>query len=360
MKKVLLIGDSSINMSPYIRTYIEVFENNKVPYDFVYWNKLMDDTSQLPDNFIPYNSAHDIRSVGWKKVLKILGFARFAKRQMRHSKYSSVVVFTIAHAVFLYPYLCRNYKGRYVFDIRDHSPMCNLPLANLILERLIEGSAFTVLSSKGFLQWLPKGNEEKFVISHNTTIQALGANYDYSKPEKKNELTVLTVGQISYLESQCHFVEQLGNTQGFSLQFSGAGPAVAGLKEFVSKHNYKNVIFTGRYDKKEEPEIVKTADFINIWLKSDINTDSCMANRFYLSALLRKPMIVHKGSYMAELCEQYGLGVILEEKDDFRSAILDWYNGFDYDCFSEGCKLFLGSVKEDLSKFEDNLLVLCQ
>lgn len=173
MRKVLLLGDSPISMSPYIMSYIEVFERRNIPYELVYWNKTMEDVSKLPDNYIPYNHAHDNMMARWKKLFKIYGFARFAKKRLKQNDYSYVVVFTIAHAVFFYPLLEKEYKGRYVFDIRDHSPMCKVGVIRRILKKLIDNSAFTVLSSRGFLRWLPYVNEDKLVISHNTTIGSI-------------------------------------------------------------------------------------------------------------------------------------------------------------------------------------------
>lgn len=171
-------------------------------------------------------------------------------------------------------------------------------------------------------------------------------------------IRVLTIGQIAYIDSQIYFVSKLGNCDGIAVQFSGAGPAVPSLEAYVSESHFENIFFTGRYEKINEPEIVKSADMINIWLKSDVNADSCMANRFYLSALFHKPMIVHKGSYMAELCNQFGLGVVLKEGDDFAKCIKDWFEDYDYETFSNGCRLFLESVKQDIYIFENRLISL--
>ena len=83
-----------------------------------------------------------------------------------------------------------------------------------------------------------------------------------------------------------------------------------------------------------------------------------MANRFYLSALFRKPMIVQRGSYMAELCEKYGLGVVIDETDDFSARILAWYANYNYELFTSNCQRFLKIVEQELSIFDSKLLEL--
>lgn len=172
------------------------------------------------------------------------------------------------------------------------------------------------------------------------------------------QIKILTIGQIAYVDSQRYFIGRLGNVEGVALQFSGAGPAVPELQDYVQKNQLTNVTFTGRYQKQEEPSIVETADMINIWLKNDINADSCMANRFYLCAQLRKPMIVNAGTYMADLCEEYKLGVVVKEDDDFKSVIKRWYENYEFDTFSSQCQLYLESVKQDIICFENKLVSL--
>lgn len=358
MKKVLLIGDSPISMSPYLMSYIEIFDKNNIQYELLFWNKTMEDPSTLPTQYIPYNKRHDNSVNGFIKIVRIEGFSRFVKQYLKRNDYAYVVVFTIAHALFLYNYLSKHYKDRFVFDIRDYSPLCKLPFCKKIIRRLIDYSAFTVLSSKGFLRWLPCNNDTKIVITHNTLLRAIDSNPQSKKTSQNGILTILTIGQIAYYESQLFFINQMSEAEGVVLHFAGSGPAVPRLKAYVRENGIKNVVFSGRYDKIDEPAIVQTSDFINIWLKSDINADSCMANRFYLSSLFGKPMIVHKGTYMADLCTKYGLGVVLDESENFGATIKQWREKHDNESFTKGCKEFLQIVKHDLSVFENKLLAL--
>lgn len=170
-----------------------------------------------------------------------------------------------------------------------------------------------------------------------------------------DKIDILTIGQIAYYDSQEFFVNHLADKKGIRLAFIGAGPASEPLAEYVKEQGYNNVTFCGRYAKKEEIGIVEPYHMINIWLKHDINADSCMANRFYLSAQLRKPMIVSKGSHQGNLCEKYSLGVILDESDDFEKKIMEWWKTFDAEKYDKGCRAFLESVTSDMASFEEGL-----
>ena len=363
MKKVLLVGDSPIADSPYINNYIEILKRNSISFDYLFWNRHLDDTDNLPDNFLPYNHYTDIKYPFWKKIIKIRGFANFANRCMREYSYSFVVVFTIAHAVFMYATLKKYYKGRFVFDIRDYSPMCGMLPSRLIITKLIDNAALTVISSEGFLQWLPKCERFTYVVDHNTTKEKVEAAFSFKESvispyQNKQDLKILTIGQIAYYNSQVFFIDQLANKKGVTLSFIGSGPASAPLLQYVKENVIENVEFKGRYEKMQEISLVKPFDMINIWLKHDINADSCMANRFYLSVQQRKPMIVSKNSFQGLLCEKYGLGVVLDEGDVFVDKFKEWWDTFDAAQYEKGCIEFLHGVYEDLDKFEKAIVNL--
>lgn len=364
MKKVLLIGDSPLNDSPYIRSYIEVLEQNNIPYDLLFWNRHLDSTEQLPENYISYNLFTDNKYPFWKRLYNIRKFARFASKWICKNDYAYVVVFTIAHAIFMRHTLQKKYQTKYVFDIRDYSPLCKIGYFRKQLERVVGNSAYTVVSSAGFLRWLPNNGKCRYVLAHNTTKGMLDAYVNAKggiiKPTDSSAIKILTIGQISYYDSQECFVNHLANCDGFDLSFVGVGPASEPLKQYVEENKIKNISFAGRYEKKDEVSIVKLYHMINIWLKHSLNADSCMANRFYLSVLLRKPMIVTKASHQGELCERYGLGVVLDERDDFVEKIRTWWSNFQADKFEEGCQAFLKTVSMDVDAFEKELVLLYQ
>lgn len=362
MKKVLLIGDSPLSDSPYIKSYIELLERNSIPYDLLFWNRHLDSTEQLLENYIPYNRFTDNNYPFWRRLYNIRKFACFASRWMSKNSYACVVVFTIAHALFLGHSLQKKYHKKYVFDIRDYSPLCKVRYFYKKVEHIIENSAYTVVSSAGFLRWLPQNGMCRYIEAHNTTKSMLDTYLDAGRittiPSGGLELKILTIGQISYYDSQECFVNHLANCDGFALSFVGAGPASEHLKEYVQEKEIRNVSFSGRYEKKDEVSIVKPYHMINIWLKHSLNADSCMANRFYLSVQLRKPMIVAKGSHQGELCERFGLGVVLDENDNFAEKIRAWWNNYQADKYEEGCQAFLKTVIMDVNAFEKELVLL--
>lgn len=141
--------------------------------------------------------------------------------------------------------------------------------------------------------------------------------------------------------------------------FTGSGPASEALKEYAEKNEIINAEFTGRYNKTDEEEIVLKHQMMNAYLGRDVNSDSLMTNRFYLSALMRKPMIVNEGCHQAEVAEKYGLGIVLQAQDDFEERIESYWKDLDWGSYNNNCNLYLTDVLNDFKTFEQKLISLC-
>lgn len=143
----------------------------------------------------------------------------------------------------------------------------------------------------------------------------------------------------------------------FRLVFAGAGHAVKALVDYTEQHRLGNVIFTGKYLKADEEIIVKSHQMINSYLGNDINSDTLMSNRFYLSVQMRKPIIVKGGTYQADVVERYGLGVvILNPGNNYSDRIVEYWKTFDWKLYDTNCKRNLNDILKDLEQF-NNLLI---
>ena len=123
------------------------------------------------------------------------------------------------------------------------------------------------------------------------------------------------------------------------------------LKKYEVKKIYNNVKFTGYYPKKEEFSIVDGCDFMNIILPDDTLSRYLISNRFYLSLLRRKPMIVSSGGIQAEYVKEYDLGIIISSEDDIYSKIMIYARSFDPIQFQKNCDRFLEMVRSDMQIF---------
>lgn len=366
--KVLLIIGSMPNKAPYLNHYIELFKVNHIVFDVICWNRNSDKDIVLPENYILYNKPSDIRSPFWKKFFDLYYYALFIKKRCKSNNYNLIVVFTIAECIFLQSYLKKKYENRYIFDIRDYSPLMKIAYFRKITEKMIAHSSFTVISSKGFLNWLPQKDNCRYVITHNIDekslkeLNKLRQIENPSKPCQTNPqnrpIHILTIGQLRDFESNSSLIRILHNNPNYMIYFSGSGIAEKQLKEFSNKLKAENVVFTGYYRKEEEAEIVEKSDMINILFNHNINSNSLMSNRFYLSVIHRKPMIVRSDTFQAELVQLYKLGVVVNKEDDLICNIENFWRTYDFNIYNQECSRFLNMVIEDINNFDNKMLSL--
>ena len=140
--------------------------------------------------------------------------------------------------------------------------------------------------------------------------------------------------------------------------FSGSGPAVKELADVANKLYAKNTVFTGRYQKADEMNIVKDCSMINACTDRDVNSESLMSNRFYLSVTQRKPLMANTGTYQSEVSGKYGLGLSLSLNDIVHSKIKQYWESLDWKQYNHSCNVFLKAVKDDLEEFEKRITQL--
>lgn len=356
MGRILFILPALPNYEPYVYNYFKITEEQGLGYDVICWDR-KGENSSFPDNYYVYSRQTNDSFPPFRKVRDIFWFSVFVRKILRKKKYSFVFTFTIADSIFYARFLSRHYRKRFVFDIRDFSPIITNSIFRRELYILLRDSACNVISSKGYLKWLPKQFE--YLVCHNTNIDSVYESiYNHEGTPHHDSITILTIGAIRDVLVNQRVIDAFANKDRVSLQFVGEGNGASVLSQYCVKHRIKNVSFHGRYEKKDEDELTKACSLINIMLLHTVNSDSAMANRFYLSARLRKPMIVNSGCFQADQVEKYGLGLVVSESDDLYQAVWTYWNSLDWESYNERCSVFLQDVYEEMKEYKNRMVCL--
>ena len=315
--KVALILATNVEKSPYMQYYIDVYKEKNIDVEVILLNR----DKRVSNEEFPYkiHSCDIIARETASCVRKIYDYFR---------------------------YLLSYYKKKYIFDIRDYSPLVKYTVP--IIRRLLNNSALNCFSSPGFRSWLPACD---YVICHNARRKSLDEDIVNARDIDVENVKVLTIGQLRNFITNKMLMDHLGNKSRITIQFSGMGIAYDLLKKYEVKKMYNNVKFTGYYPKKEEFSIVDGCDFMNIILPDDTLSRYLISNRFYLSLLRRKPMIVSSGGIQAEYVKEYDLGIIVSSEDDIYSKIMIYARSFDPIQFQKNCDRFLEMVRLDMQIF---------
>jgi hypothetical protein len=330
-------------MAPYVEYYTGILEQSGIFYDIISWDRLGIEETGV--------HAFKLKSDPTKNMLgKIIDYRRyydFVKTKLMAGNYNKVVVFTILNTLLLFPLLKKKYRRNYIFDIRD----CSVTLKYLRprMRAAVQNAAMVVISSPGFKQWLPK--DHAYVIRHNTS--GFSPEKMLARIKGETKYRILTIGALRDFEANKALVEQLKGLSMFTLEFVGTGSASLLLRDLVANQEIKNVNFSGRYTKQDEPKYLEGISLINILTNNDINSMTLMSNRFYLSIIYGIPMIVSSGTEQARWVEKYDLGVVIDRKSGIKKQILQYLMTFNPETFDSSRKACLRIVQQDNREFED-------
>lgn len=359
MERLLFILPALPDYEPYVYNYIKLANDCSVGYDVICWNRKGVEVS-FPDNYYVYQHPTKDSYRPIKKMLEIAGFSSFVRRMIRGKKYRLVFTFTIADSVFLASYLKREYKGKYVFDIRDYSPIVKSRFFKKSLDSLLCHSAINVISSEGFKSWLPA--RYNYLICHNTDLGKIRQSIDYMDFGKKcnDGLSILTIGAIRDFSANKRLIDAFANNSTFQLNFIGEGNATFALKQYCENKGVRNVSFYGRYKKEDEDGLVKDCSMLNLIMPHNMISDYLMSNRLYLSVRFRKPVIVNDHCFQAEQVKKYDLGKVVPESCRLDEVVEAYWNSIDWTQYNANCMRFLKDISIEQARYEATIVQLIE
>lgn len=347
-KKIALILPNNVWFCPYVSIYTDVLKADGVSYDIISWNR-----DGKKEDAVQYNYVLKSRNTlmllwAYKK------FSSFIKKTIKKKKYDLLIIFTPQVGIFLYKFLRKEFKGKYIFDYRDLSIEQKLIFKFPFL-KVLQNSFANVISSPGFIRFLPK--EFNYFLSHNFNVyevrRTLNSNIEVML--KENPIDVLTIGGIRDYESNVQIIENLANVDGFIVRFIGKGPSAGALQKRSEELKATNLIFEGYYPKSKEKEYVKDATFLNIFYPRKPSHDAAISNRFYNSLIFRKPMITTKNTIQGDYTEKYNVGIAISDCGNLSCDLKNYIASMDVDRFCENCDTLLKDFLKDYEAWKNML-----
>lgn len=345
--KIAVITPNNIWVSPYVKIYTHILDELDVEYDIISWNRDGRIEEGIQYNYQPKSRNPFVLLWAYAK------FASFVKKTVRRGHYSRLIIFTPQSAIFLAGFLKKEYRNKYIFDYRDLSLEQKAIFKKPFLT-VLQNSAANVISSPGFKKYLPQGFN--YIISHNFDInvvkEAITGN---GTPLNTNGISVLTIGAIRK-DMNPEVIDALGNKDGVNLSFVGKGPASKELEDYVNLKGYKNIEFTGFYQKAEEPQIIAKCNFINIFYPQIPSHQTAVSNRFYNSLIYKRPMIVTKDSTQGDYAEKYNIGLAITDCHDLDIKLKSYLESLDYPSYCKRCNELLHELLKDYDEWKKNIV----
>lgn len=356
MNKIAIILSQNLHWSPYYSRYENLLVENGKNYDLIIWNRegIVEKTE---GNLISFNRRDKTNDGSISKVFKFFSYSRFVKKLLKKNRYDKV--FFIGTYAFMPAiisgFLKKNYKSKYWIDLRD------LTYEKIYLFYKKEGIAinnsfYSVISSKGFLPYLPK-YDYGYIHNIDPNMEEIYKVYN-KKESKKGVIRISYIGNLSYWNPCKEMIDLFSNNVKFEMRF--VGPGYERIKEYCEKNNVKNVWFHGRFERKKTVDFYNETDIVyNIYGNDEINLRTALSNKLYYAMKFRIPILVSPNTYMESICNKYNIGITFENNVDFPEKLYNIYNNFEKekhdfdgawnDVFNEDKKCEL-RIKEFLEK----------
>lgn len=353
--KIGIITFSDRNNMPYLKYYEDIIQKEKVNYECIFWDRFTNKKTEKINNeyTLHIKCLPGANKLG--KIIPMLKYKYIVEKIIKKEQYTHLIILTTLPGVLINKVLLKQFKNKYILDIRDYTYE-KYEFYKKIVDKLVDKSFFTAISSKGFLRFLK--NSKKIVSCHNIS-NAEVPNESCEDLKDKRQITIGFVGGVRYFKENCKLIDSLANNPTYKLAYIGRPNVDCDLEGYCKGKNIRNVIFKGAFKNEDKPEIYKEIDLINaLYGNNSLEVTTALPNRLYDGILFKKPIIATNGTYLGKCVETFNLGMVVDLADSnekIKSQIKNYILNFNEQIFTNNCKSFSKRVIEEQYKFRHKI-----
>lgn len=333
--KVLIVDTVPRERATYLSYYLNACEELNIEYDRFIWDRSQDGEIEHAGHEIVYHGrGYDGNVSKLKKLYPLYKYRRALKNAIREGRYTHMILVNTIAPVILVDFIRRNFKDRYIMDIRDYTYE-KWSLYKKCVDQLVEDSAFSVISSMGFYRFL--NYNSKIIVAHNiSNVNDTCKEVTLGKREKN---TIGFVGYVRYKEENLKLIESFKNSNRYQLLYAGGVTEGCNLQEVCRENGVNNVSFLGKFDNEKKGTIYSQIDIINsLYGSFSLEVMTAIPNRYYDALIFKKPIIASKGTFLGELVEEKKIGIAIDVfRDDVIKKVDDYIDRFDKIAFEKSC-----------------------
>lgn len=348
--KVCIAAFAERDIIPYIENYENILKEYEIDYECIFWDRYNDLPTEKQENeyTIHIKCMPGANRLG--KIIPMYKYKKIVESIINKQNYTHLIILTTLPGVLISNLLFDKYKEKYILDIRDYTYEKYSFYKNIV-DRLVEESYFTAISSKGFLKFLK--NSKKIVPCHNIGVGFKEENLAQDLKNKK-KITIGFVGGVRYYKENCALIDALANNPKYDLLYVGKPNSDCDLKSYCINKNIKNIFFEGEFKNIDKPKIYGKIDIINaIYGHNSLEVTTAVPNRLYDGLLFKKPIIVSEKTYLGKIVKNNCLGVAVDthNNQDINCAIEKFLNQFENKKFTVYCNNILRKVRLEQKNF---------
>lgn len=364
MIRVGVLLFQNMRYAPFLKMYEKILKEMKnIEYDVIYYerDKSLEEIKDLHHIAIQWHGKGTLAAPKYEKMINFLFYAKDVKKLLKQKKYNFIIVLTSFPAVLLADYLIRDYTGRFLVDIRDYTQE-SVKLYFKLEERVFSKAAIRVISSPGFVNFLPK---LKYYNCHNMDSNVEKIEKPRFVKAKGRRIILSYIGTISY-ETQCkQLIDLVVKDDRFEFHFYGNEANGTEVSDYVGRINNSRIKMMGAFSPIDKPRIYSNSDLVfNCYGNEKMLVKYAISNKYYDSAIFRKPLLVSPKTSMAEFSGKFAYMLDLDNITSL-DDLWNWYQMLDeseYECFankiinlaSEENTIFQRKVIECLTNLGEN------
>lgn len=346
--KVGIITFSDRNTTPYLKYYEDTMKIEGVRFECIFWDRYNNFKIEKNENEYTLHIKCLPGASKFGKILPMIKYKYIVEKIIKKEQYTHLIILTTLPGVLLNKILLKDFKNKYIFDIRDYTYE-KYGFYKKIVDKLIDKSYFTAISSKGFMKFL---NENKKIIPcHNISNSEYKVDICDDLKNKKS-IIIGFVGAIRYFKQDCKLINCLANSKKYILSYVGKFNIDCNLKAYCKKNNINNVMFKGEFRNEDKPLIYRKIDLINaIYGCKGLEVTTLLPNRLYDGVIFKKPVIATKGTFLGGLVEKFSLGIAVDLNKNISEEVTKFINNFDDKKFIRACDNFLTIAQKEQQIF---------
>lgn len=350
--KILILGFTKIMYMPYLRFYLDEIDTKKNDVYLAYWARDDKNDSPLPENVKgrcyrnPMEDAIPLK----RKISKILGYGRFAKKIINEVAPDFLIVMHSTTAFTIKNVLTKKYSKRYIFDYRDLTYENKFGFYKKAIGQITEHALATFTSSDGFRSVLP--DLDTVYTSHNIISNADEIHKHYLAREKRSTAPIRAAfwGLLRHREINEQIIQKLCGDPRFEVHYYGRaqGKMLELMKE--SAKQFPNFEFHGEYQPEDRLSFANDTDIIlNLYDKKG-TVLYAMGNKYYDGVVFNIPQLCTDGTYMGDRCSASQVGFACDPyAPEFANEVYNYYSSLDYASLKRACDVELEGIMRQVN-----------
>ena len=348
--RVVVLSCVNVKHMSLVSLYTDILKKNNVAFDVIYMDKYGEDEPFECNRKYRFVNKVNRHLPSFIKKVKYYLFKPWATRILKKNKYDFVIVWNDL-AIFLFAsFLSKNYKGKYCLNVRDNM-YYDIPRYNKLFRRCFSNSAFNTISSKGYLDILPRGIEYHTIYSLNLPVLK-GMKVHNSLRKEGERIRIGFIGYVRFFERNERLLDCFANDPRFEIHYYGK--CANELKAYAQRKGINNCVFVDSFPVSETGKYLENIDIMNNLYGNDtLNIRKAISIKLFHSLYAKIPILVNKETYIGQVANEIGIGFYVTEfTDSFKNELYDWYHSIDFEVMKDKCDRYLSYAITENRKFE--------